>query len=140
MISYTSKNPSIAQGHEHASFQREPVARKVQRGNSNLRRHLTEKLTNREITLAVTSTLSNTPAKIIADATGGSIRAAQNIREGLNTMSLTGFINACRDIPELRALAMEMMGCEAETDPEFVKGITLLINAYVRRHTEDGAP
>ncbi|HVZ18050.1 MAG TPA: hypothetical protein VG897_13090 [Terriglobales bacterium] len=95
-----------------------------------------DRLDVREITQAVSATLNNVSAKELADATGGSIRAAQNVREGLNAMSLAGFLNACRCIPELRALAMEMMGCEAETDPDFVKGITLLMNSYARKQMQ----
>lgn len=108
-------------------------------GNSFRRRLPSDRLSTRDVTMAVSQTLFNTPAKEIADATGGSVRAAQNVREGLNSMSLTSFLNACRSIPELRALAMEMMGCEAETDPEFVAGITHLMNAYVRKREASDA-
>jgi hypothetical protein len=91
------------------------------------------KLTVKEVTETVTDTLQSIEAKDIQEATGGSIRAAENVRQGLNSMSLTNFINACRAIPELRAVAMQMMGCEAETDPEFIRGLHHLINAHVRR-------
>lgn len=116
----------------------ESRARNVLRsdGRSLRSRYPNDRLDIREITQAVTQTLSNVTAKELADATGGSIRAAQNVREGLNGMSLAGFLNACRSFPELRALAMEMMGCEAETDPEFVKGISLLMNSYVRKQAQ----
>lgn len=90
-------------------------------------------MTVEEVTKSVSSTLRPFEAKDLAHATGGSIRAAHNVREGLNAMSLTGFLNACRAIPELRALAMELMGCDGETDPEFVRGLTLLLNAHARR-------
>lgn len=86
-----------------------------------------------EVTKTVSGTLANFETKDIVEATGGSIRAAENVKQGLNAMSLTSFINACRAIPELRAVAMQMMGCEAETDPEFMRGLHHLINAYVRR-------
>lgn len=128
-------NPrTIRDGDADRTVRVEPRARNVLRFSGNSLRN--ERLDLREITQAVATTLSNVPAKEIADATGGSIRAAQNVREGLNAMSLAGFLNACRAFPELRALAMEMMGCEAETDPEFVKGLSLLVNSYVRRAQE----
>jgi hypothetical protein len=91
----------------------------------------------REVTETVSGVLVQFESKVLADATGGSVRAANNVREGLNAMSLTGFLNACRALPELRAAAMELMGCEAETDPEFVRGITLLMNNYVRKRQGD---
>lgn len=115
----------------------ESRARNVLRSKGRFLR-TNDRLDVREITAAVKDTLQAVPAKEIADATGGSIRAAQNVREGLNAMSLAGFLNACRSIPELRALAMEMMGCEAETDPEFVKGISLLMNSYTRKQMQEG--
>lgn len=112
------------QGHSRRTFQL-PMFRRVETG--------VEKLTVKEVTETVTETLQSIEAKDIQEATGGSIRAAENARQGLNTMSLTNFINACRAIPELRAVAMQMMGCEAETDPEFIRGLHHLINAHVRR-------
>lgn len=92
-----------------------------------------ENVTCQEITQAVSATLVPFQAKQIAEITGGSIRAAQNVKEGLNCMSLTNFINAARNIPELKALAMELLGCEAETDPEFMRGLHHLINAHLQR-------
>jgi hypothetical protein len=128
--------------------QAEPRTVRVEHHHGNVRGHFgtslrrrapTERLDPREVTIAVSETLAPMSAKEIADATGGSVRAAQNVREGLNAMSLTGFLNACRQFPELRALAMEMMGCEAETDPEFVAGITKLMNAYARKASSEAA-
>jgi hypothetical protein len=94
-------------------------------------------LSTREVTDAVSARLVTLPTKAIQAATGGSVRAAENVKAGLNAMSLTNFLNACRAIPELRALAMELMGCEAETDPEFVKGLSLLMNSFARRNARD---
>jgi hypothetical protein len=95
-------------------------------------------LTTREVTDAVATRLGAVPTKAIQTATGGSVRAAENVKAGLNAMSLTNFLNACRAIPELRALAMELMGCEGETDPEFVKGLSLLMNSFARRNARTG--
>ena len=133
MVSSFVQTPrTIRDGETGRSVRVESRARNVLRNRGTFLR-TNDRLDVREITQAVATTLSNVTAKELADATGGSIRAAQNVREGLNAMSLAGFLNACRSIPELRALAMEMMGCEAETDPEFVKGISLLMNSYARK-------
>lgn len=97
------------------------------------------RLTTQIVTDAIQDRVSNISAKEIQDATQSSIRAAENVKAGLNAMSLTNFLNACRAIPELRALALEMMGCEAETDPEFVKGLSMLIQAHSRKAHTAGA-
>lgn len=112
------------QGQARRTFQL-PMFRKVDVG--------VEKLTVKEVTEAVTETLQSIEAKDIQEATGGSIRAAENARQGLNAMSLTNFINACRAIPELRAVAMQMIGAEGNTDPEFHRALHHLVNSYVRR-------
>lgn len=93
-----------------------------------------EKLTVREVTEAVTGALQPIEAKDIQEATGGSIRAAENARQGLNAMSLTNFVNACRAIPELRAVAMQMIGAEGNTDPEFHRALHHLVNSYVGKN------
>lgn len=72
-------------------------------------------------------------AKEIADATGSSVRAAENAKQGMNAMRLAHFLNACREIPELRAMAMEMMGCDTEVNPDRERAIAMLINSYSRR-------
>jgi len=93
------------------------------------------KLTVDEVTKAVTETLQDIEAKDIQEATGGSIRAAENYRQGLNAMNLTAFVNACRAIPELRAVAMQLIGAEGNADPEFHRALHHLVNSYVRRDT-----
>lgn len=130
--SFVQTPRTLRDGESARTVHVEPRARNVLRSKGRFLR-TNDRLDVREITAAVADTLASVPAKMLADATGGSIRAAQNVREGLNAMSLAGFLNACRSIPELRALAMEMMGCEAEADPEFVKGISLLMNSYARK-------
>lgn len=118
--------------HDHARSVRPERARSVRRFRGRTFRN--DLITVEEVTQAVSATLSNTQAKQIQSATGGSIRAAQNVKEGLNCMSLTNFINAARAIPELKSLAMDMLDCEAETDPEFVRGLHHLINAHLQRN------
>lgn len=116
-----------ARGHFHGDRQRSF------RRNFHRTFQRDEKLTVEEVTKTVSGALYSFPAKEIVEATGGSLRAAENVRQGMNAMSLTAFLNACRSIPELRAVAMQLMGCEAESDPEFVRGLQHLINSHIRR-------
>lgn len=95
------------------------------------------KFTPNKIAEKLAGTLAQFPAKTIAQATGGSVRSAENARQALHAMSLTHFFNAAQDLPEVRALALELLGVEGITDPEFHRGIHHLINAYVRM---EGAP
>lgn len=99
-----------------------------------------KRLTSDVVTAAIAARLRPLAPKSVAAAAGVSVRTAENVRAGLNAMSLTNFLNACRAIPELRALAMELMGCQAETDPEFVKGLSMLMNAYARRSAASDEP
>jgi len=108
----------------------EPNSRNFQR---RARRTFPERLSTRDVTTALSSVLSDFHAKDIADATGSSVRAAENAKQGMNAMSLAHFLNACRELPELRAMAMRMMGCETTVDPEFQRGITLLMNSFARQ-------
>lgn len=136
MVESCDLNARVVREEQPRNLHGETRARNVRRFSGRVLP--SDRLDLREVTQAISATLVNTPAKELADATGGSIRAAQNIREGLNSMSLVPFLNACRAIPELRSLAMEMIGCEAETDPEFIAGITQLMNAYVRKREAGG--
>lgn len=119
-----SRDRRSFQGRTPRTFQL-PMFRKVEVG--------IEKLTVKEVTETVTETLQTIETKDIQEATGGSIRAAENVRQGLNAMSLTNFINACRAIPELRAVAMQMIGAEGNTDPEFHRALHHLVNSFVRQ-------
>lgn len=91
------------------------------------------KLSNVQLRTEISAVLLQFPAKDIAKAAGSSLGTAQNARDGYHTISLPHFINLCRDIPELRALALRLMGCEGHTDPEFIKGLHHLIASYTRR-------
>lgn len=96
------------------------------------RKTFREHYTTRDVTQAITSVLVDFHSKDIADATGSSLRAAENAKQGHNAMSLAHFMNACRAIPELRAMAMEMMGVEA-VNPDRERAIALLVNSYTQR-------
>lgn len=105
--------------------------------NRNFQRHsrrtLKERLSTRDVTKAVSTVLVDFQAKEIADATGSSVRAAENAKQGMNAMSLAHFLNACREIPELRAMAMQMMGCEQIINPDRERALAMLVNSYVRK-------
>ena len=90
-----------------------------------------ERYSTRDVTHAVSSVLSDFQAKEIAEASGSSVRAAENAKQGMNAMSLAHFLNACKELPELRALAMEMMGVEP-TNPDRERALAMLVNSYVR--------
>jgi len=77
--------------------------------------------------------LRNMSAKEIADYSGCGVRAAENAKQGMNAMSLAHFLNACREIPELRAMAMQMMGCEHSINPDRERALAMLVNSYVRQ-------
>lgn len=115
------KPPKISLETNNRNFQRRP------------RRTFQERLSTRDVTHALAAVLTDFHAKDIADATGSSVRAAENAKQGMNAMSLAHFLNACREIPELRAMAMTMMGCETTIDPEFQRGISMLMNSFARQ-------
>jgi len=140
--SHLETNTQIVRGNGHSISQR--FDRRNIQGNGRRTFQLpmfrrvevdVPKLTVDEVTKAVTETLQDIEAKDIQEATGGSIRAAENYRQGLNAMNLTAFVNACRAIPELRAVAMQLIGAEGNADPEFHRALHHLVNSYVRRDT-----
>ena len=89
-------------------------------------------LTTRNFTERVSAVLYKFPAKVIAKASGSSVRAAENVRQGENAMSLVYFLRACKQIPELKKLAMELMGCETTLNPDRERALAMLVNSYVR--------
>lgn len=107
--------------------------------NRNFRRArprtIREHYSTRDVTHAVSDVLSDFHAKEIADASGSSVRAAENAKQGMNAMSLAHFLNACREIPELRALAMQMMGCDTVINPDRERALAMLVNSYVRENS-----
>jgi hypothetical protein len=101
-------------------------------------KNTTATLTTRYVTDRVSAVLLNFPAKVISKASTSSVRAAENVRQGMNGMSLAHFLNACRELPELKALAMELMRCETTVDPEFQRGISMLMNSFARQQAQRG--
>lgn len=72
------------------------------------------------------------PLAQVAEEQGNCPRAIEAQRNGESSVSFLKAINWCRRNPRVRAQIMRLMGCDAETDPDFVQGLSLLINAYVR--------
>lgn len=95
-------------------------------------RTIRERFSTRDVTHAVSDVLSDFHAKEIAEASGSSVRAAENAKQGMNAMSLAHFLNACREIPELRAMAMEMMGVEP-INPDRERALAMLANSYLQQ-------
>lgn len=106
----------------------EIARRNFQRRDS---RTLPERISTRSLTHALADALAPFHAKEIAEASGSSVRAAENAKQGMNAMSLAHFLNACREIPELRAMAMQMMGCEQTINPDRERALAMLVNSYV---------
>jgi len=104
----------------------ETVSRKF-RGRDG--RTLQQRYSTRDVTRAVSDVLSDFHAKEIAEASGSSVRAAENAKQGMNAMSLAHFLNACREIPELRAMAMQMMGVDP-INPDRERALAMLVNSY----------
>ncbi|HLY06134.1 MAG TPA: hypothetical protein VKR31_10330 [Rhizomicrobium sp.] len=51
-------------------------------------------------------------------------------------MSLKAMINWCRANPRVRAEFMRLMGCDGETDPDFIQALNLLVQSRIRREAE----
>jgi hypothetical protein len=80
------------------------------------------------------------PTQQVAEEQGASPRAIENQRNGESSISLRNAINWCRANPRVRAEFMRLMGCDGETDPDFVQGISLLMNAMARQAPADTQP
>jgi hypothetical protein len=97
-------------------------------------------MTTHEVIREVQGIVLQFPIKQIAAQAGSTPRAIENVRNGESAMSLRNFFNLCRANPRIRALAAPLMGLE-ETDPDFVQGMSLLINSLSRsRATESVSP
>lgn len=99
-------------------------------------RTLHQRYSTRDVTHAVSDVLGDFHAKEIAEASGSSVRAAENAKQGMNAMSLAHFLNACREIPELRAMAMRMMGAEVEANPMRERALAMLVNSYSQQQRD----
>jgi hypothetical protein len=96
-------------------------------------------LTTQEITKEVQGIVLQFPTVEVVEDTQASLRAIENIRNGDSGMSLKTFVNLCRANPRARALASAMLGFGAESDPEVVQAISVLMNQLVREGIEQSA-
>lgn len=74
------------------------------------------------------------PIKEVARLTGLSTKAVENIRSGEAAASGTTISTWCKNCPEFRTEYFRWVGGYMETDPEFVKGITMALNSLARRN------
>jgi len=91
-----------------------------------------KKLGRRDVGPRLQAALQNVTAKELARATGESVSAAENAKAGRTGMNLAAFFNACREIPELKAMAMELMGVPP-ADAGVERKLTELVNAVLKR-------
>lgn len=73
------------------------------------------------------------PIKEVAKLTGLSTKAVENIRSGEAAASGTTISTWCKNCPEFRTEYFRWVGGYMETDPEFVKGITMALQSLARR-------
>ena len=73
----------------------------------------------------------------VCEDTGSTPRAIENVRAGECGMAFYKVVNWSRRNPRTRARVMRLLGCEGETDPDFLEGLHLLIQAHVRRDSAD---
>lgn len=95
-----------------------------------------EALTANDVAGALKSIVLQFPIADVAKDTGSTTRAIENVRAGECGMQFFKIVNACRRNPRFRAQIMALLGCEGETDPDFVQGISLLFNSLARRGGE----
>jgi hypothetical protein len=97
------------------------------------KRGLARRMDGRDLPARIQDATRNIPAKILAKAAKCSVRAAENAKQGISALSLGHFLNAAKDIPELRAMAMELMGCETEINPDRERALAMLVNSYTQQ-------
>jgi hypothetical protein len=86
----------------------------------------------RDLPARIQAATRNIPAKVLAKAAKCSVRTAENAKQGVTTLSTEYFLNAAKDIPELKALAMEALGLDpVNADRE--RALTMLVNSYIVR-------
>jgi hypothetical protein len=96
------------------------------------KRGLARRVDGRDLPVRIQTATRNIPAKVLAKAAKCSVRTAENAKQAVSTLSLDHFLNACRDIPELRALALEVMGCDP-INPDRERAIAMLVNSYTQQ-------
>lgn len=77
----------------------------------------------------VAEALRRASAKQIARDAGSSPRTAEKWRGRLVAPQLHHFLNACQQIPELKAAMRQLLAMEGEGDPEFQRALSDLVRA-----------
>lgn len=92
-----------------------------------------------EVTDAIAETLRDVyrnerhAPKRLAEEAGSSVRAAENWLERRNAMSLSQFITLARRMPEMRALACQLIGIETAVNPEFEANLRTLMTTAAEK-------
>ena len=84
------------------------------------------------LTAKIQTATRNIPAKVLARAAHCSVRTAENAKQGVTTLSLEHFLRAAAEIPELRALALDMMGADP-INPDRERALAMLVSSYMRQ-------
>jgi hypothetical protein len=79
-------------------------------------------------------------AKEVAQLTGLSIKAIENMRMGLSGASSQTITTWCRTDPAFRAAYFAFCGGMLEGDPEMLNGLTMAVQSFLRQQTERGSP
>lgn len=74
----------------------------------------------------------DTPAKIIANDAGVNLRAAENVKQGRNGLTMAHLENLCKSNAKFRAAWFRRCGGILEGSPEMVAALTKAINEVVR--------
>lgn len=69
--------------------------------------------------------------KLIAEVANTNARSAQNWVEKRNAPNLASFINLCRRIPELKAVALRLLEADDALDPMFAKKFNDVAQAWL---------
>lgn len=96
-------------------------------------------LTQREVMKTCQVIAFSRPIKEMAEIADVVPRAIENVRKGESAFSLLSLAKISRVDPRARALAMRLLGCEDETDPDWVQGISLLRNFMARSPAADAS-
>lgn len=74
--------------------------------------------------------------KVVAEKTGMTPRAVENIRLGRNAISFDNLVELCRADPDFAAAFCEYIGVLKPGEAEFAGALTKAFNAYQRRKGE----
>jgi len=76
--------------------------------------------------------LRPTPAKVVSRQAGINQRAAEAVKLGRNGLTMAHLVNMCRADAKFRSAFFAFCGGHLEGDPEFVAGLTLAVQSFMR--------